>query len=205
MICLGCETQLDPYSRRTYRLCWNCYKNSDYKSRASQKNAANRRSYLGKRNPNYRGHNKKKCRCGKIFYRRVSPSQVGTTYHKYCSRDCKHRYSRRGTYTHIYRGIKFRSGWEVQFYKHCLGLGYHPKYEKESFKTPWGYYVPDFWVPELKTYFEVKGFFRTKESKLKYDYFKKTHTTVLVNEPYFEKLGYLYNRKKLRFEKTSGR
>ena len=65
-----------------------------------------------------------------------------------------------------YNGYLFRSRIEARwavFFDH-VGLKY--EYEKEGINLPFnGYYLPDFWLPELNIYIEVKGTYPTKIEK----------------------------------------
>ena len=55
-----------------------------------------------------------------------------------------------------YRGFRFRSRlearWAVFFDELCIKW----EYEAEGFALPSGNYLPDFWLPDLKTWIEVK-------------------------------------------------
>jgi hypothetical protein len=58
----------------------------------------------------------------------------------------------------VYRGYRFRSRlearWAVFFDAMCVRW----EYEREGFDLgPAGYYLPDFWLPDFKWWFEVKG------------------------------------------------
>lgn len=57
-----------------------------------------------------------------------------------------------------YRGVRFRStleaDWAATLDSVCIAWSYEP----EAVKLPSGeFYRPDFWLPELQTWFEVKG------------------------------------------------
>jgi len=56
----------------------------------------------------------------------------------------------------FYRGVKFRSRlearWAALFDHYEIVWGYEP----EGFETPSGRYLPDFYLPELESYVEVK-------------------------------------------------
>ncbi|NJS15709.1 MAG: hypothetical protein HC788_15365 [Sphingopyxis sp.] len=57
----------------------------------------------------------------------------------------------------IYNGIKYRSRaearWAVVFHQ----IGWRHWYEVGGFHLPSGSYLPDFFLPDLKAFFEVKG------------------------------------------------
>lgn len=60
----------------------------------------------------------------------------------------------------VYKGIQFRSRLEARwaiFFDH-LGIAWH--YEFEGYQLPSGWYVPDFWLPDVGpgTFVEVKPF-----------------------------------------------
>lgn len=67
-----------------------------------------------------------------------------------------------------YSGYKFRSRLEARwaFYWDTVGMKY--EYEKEGFDLgPEGYYLPDFWIPSLKSWVEIKGEHPTPEEMRK--------------------------------------
>lgn len=54
------------------------------------------------------------------------------------------------------QGTQFRSKLEAQWAEYLTGLGYRWEYEKRTFDTTLGWYLPDFWLPELSMWAEVK-------------------------------------------------
>lgn len=64
-------------------------------------------------------------------------------------------FARRGLPT-SYSGHVFRSRLEARFAVLFDEMGIRWEYEPEGFELPHGLYVPDFWLPELRTWFEVK-------------------------------------------------
>lgn len=56
-----------------------------------------------------------------------------------------------------YAGCKFRSRQEARWAVFFDALGIEWEYEKEGFELPSGRYLPDFWLPKLKMWAEVKG------------------------------------------------
>lgn len=57
-----------------------------------------------------------------------------------------------------YRGITFRSKLETSWAKFFDKIGMNWAYEEEGYELPDGtWYLPDFWLPNCKTFFEVKG------------------------------------------------
>lgn len=57
----------------------------------------------------------------------------------------------------VYRGYKYRSRQEARWAVFFDKLGVRYEYEREGYKLPSGYYLPDFWLPQLQCFFEVKG------------------------------------------------
>lgn len=100
--------------------------------------------------------------CGNVFSR--------TAHNKdktYCSHRCQYqaqslgliRSHCRGNYG--YRedlGQTFRSSLEANFARVCQKNGWLWKYEQSCFETPLGFYTPDFWVEEWKSFVELRGF-----------------------------------------------
>lgn len=63
--------------------------------------------------------------------------------------------ARRGLPT-TYAGHTFRSRLEARFAVLFDGLAIRWEYEPEGFELPSGLYVPDFWLPQLRAWVEVK-------------------------------------------------
>jgi hypothetical protein len=81
---------------------------------------------------------------------------------------------KRGTET-VYRGIKYRSRWEVYVAKLLLYGDIYFLYEPRRFffsKTL--SYLPDFYIPSYGTYVEVKGSL-SKKDRLLLSIFSRTH------------------------------
>lgn len=58
----------------------------------------------------------------------------------------------------IYRGYRFRSRLEARWAVFFDTLGVRWEYEKEGYDLgPAGWYLPDFWLPDLEMWAEVKG------------------------------------------------
>lgn len=99
----------------------------------------------------------------------------------------------------MYKGIKFRSTWEVVFAMHLDKCGIEWSYEPTAFETPFGFYTPDFYVPVENKYYEVKGIFRDKNAKDKFTFFSEKYSTVLVDKDFLKGIGikdpnHLYRR-----------
>jgi hypothetical protein len=56
-----------------------------------------------------------------------------------------------------FNGIKFRSRLEASYAKALLDLGMLYAYEPEGYEIDGTFYLPDFYLPEIKTYLEIKG------------------------------------------------
>lgn len=56
-----------------------------------------------------------------------------------------------------YLGCRFRSRLEARWAYFFNALAIRFEYEKEGFSLPSGPYLPDFWLPDLELWLEVKG------------------------------------------------
>lgn len=56
----------------------------------------------------------------------------------------------------IYRGVRFRSRTEARWAVFMDACGVRWEYEKEAFDLPAGRYCPDFWLPDLLKWLEIK-------------------------------------------------
>lgn len=58
----------------------------------------------------------------------------------------------------VYQGYRFRSRLEARWAVFFDAMGVRWEYEKEGYHVPkHGYYLPDFWLPDLLLWYEVKG------------------------------------------------
>ena len=57
----------------------------------------------------------------------------------------------------IYNGYRFRSRLEARWAVFFDALGVKYEYEKEGFDLDGMWYLPDFWLPEFKTWIEIKS------------------------------------------------
>ena len=184
-ICICCSTPI--YKQNKYNYCQSCYFKSEENKEVHKQIVQNRPNYEGQNNPHYKGGKiKKSCFCGIEF--EVFPARKDTA--KYCSRTCKKKYSISKIRTYNYKDIKLRSSWELAFAQYLDSKGYTWKHEPETFQTLHGFYTPDFWVEELGSYVEVKGYFR-KDAKQKFDDFSKTHPIILADKEYLLNLGFI--------------
>ena len=61
-----------------------------------------------------------------------------------------------------------RSSWEANYARFLICQGYGYEYEKHRFSLSYTTYIPDFYIPRLDVYIEVKAeFYDTPKSKLK--------------------------------------
>lgn len=64
----------------------------------------------------------------------------------------------------FYRGCRFRSRIEARWAVFYDTLGIKWEYEKEGFDLgEAGYYLPDFWIPHLECWIEIKGGYPTND------------------------------------------
>lgn len=81
-----------------------------------------------------------------------------------------------------YRGLKYRSRAEARWAVVFDVVGWQHQYEPEAFQLPSGIYCPDFYLPDVDAYFEVKGREPTDNEKLKAEELcVATRTTVIVS------------------------
>lgn len=75
----------------------------------------------------------------------------------------------------IFNNIKFQGSWELIFYKWCLDKNIEVERCKEFFEYNWNgcrKYFPDFYLPKLEIYIEVKGYI-TDRDRSKWSQFPK--------------------------------
>jgi len=124
--------------------------------------------------------------CGKEFkhYKRN-----GKLNCKFCSKKCHTIYQRKhpkkgkkayrfGKVSHAkyinYKGIWFHSTWESKFAKFLDDKNVKWQYEYKTFDLGNTTYTPDFYLPEIGIYIEVKGYWR-EDAKKKFKMFKKKY------------------------------
>jgi len=73
-----------------------------------------------------------------------------------------------------YKGIRFRSSYEVRVAKALDAYGIAWEYEPKRFNLGTCSYLPDFYLPGLGVYWEVKGYFG-RESQKKIELFRSMH------------------------------
>lgn len=188
--CKVCSAKLG--KRNKYGYCVAHYQQTNERKAVAKKNAA-KRDLSGSNNPRFTGALKTfVCRCGNTFDRR--PSAVQNT--KFCSLKCKYKWSISISKRVEYAGVVFRSKWEAEFAKLLDQRNIEWQYEPEAFETPFGFYTPDFYLPQKKLYVEIKGVFRDQNSKDKFMYFKQTCKTkvVLLQQKRLQAIGLILKR-----------
>lgn len=82
-----------------------------------------------------------------------------------------------------YNGLKYRSRTEARWAVVFDALGWRHQYEPEGFLLPSGPYCPDFYLPDVDAYFEVKGREPTDREKRKAEELcVATQTVVIVSK-----------------------
>lgn len=69
-----------------------------------------------------------------------------------------------------YAGCRFRSRLEARWAVFFDSLNIEWQYEPQGFETPYGPYLPDFWLPIQKYWIEIKGTAPTKDEQDKLTY-----------------------------------
>lgn len=89
----------------------------------------------------------------------------------------------------VYRGITYRSRWEVYTSKLLYNADIHFLYEPMTFTLPHGIrYIPDFFLPAYKLWFEVKGSL-SKKDELKIYYFSRSHKLLYLGKDELEHIS----------------
>lgn len=84
---------------------------------------------------------------------------------------------------YYYNNIYFRGSWDMGLAKFLDENNIKWIYEPQRFEIKEGYtYLPDFFLPESNLYIEVKGYFRNKISRMKFELFSKKHPIILVQK-----------------------
>ncbi|AUR96791.1 restriction endonuclease [Vibrio phage 1.232.O._10N.261.51.E11] len=92
------------------------------------------------------------------------------------------------------KDMRFRSKTEAMWAALISETGYICEYEPNTFKTPLGWYCPDFYLPEVSMYIEVKGEEPTaSESEKLIDVQTKTgcHVAFLIGMPETDSIGFM--------------
>ena len=104
-----------------------------------------------------------------LFRKKVSLSKIGKKNPMYGRSPIWH--------TCEYKGIEFRSSWEVEYAKLFDTLDINWEYESKRFIVGAFTYCPDFYLPDINAYVEVKGYFRN-QTKAFYREFKESNPRV---------------------------
>ena len=67
----------------------------------------------------------------------------------------------------LYRGFRFRSRLEARWAVFMDAMGVAFEYEREAYDLDGMYYLPDFWLPEMKAHLEIKPESPTDEEEEK--------------------------------------
>jgi len=90
-----------------------------------------------------------------------------------------------------YSGVQFRSRLEARWAALFDLLGFKWHYEMEAFSLPCGAYLPDFWLPDVPVWAEVKIKFSPKELTKCLQLAHQTHFAVLLLDGPPENRSYL--------------
>lgn len=102
----------------------------------------------------------------------------------------KRKSFKQGTAT-VYRGVKYRSKWEVYVAKLLLYSDIRSLYEpRRFFLTASLSYLPDFYLPEQQVYLEVKGVLSYKD-KLLLDIFSENEKVIYLGKT---QLGHVHGK-----------
>jgi len=112
-------------------------------------------------------------RCAKCNYKYYS-GKNSWLYGKLIN---KHAGMGKGDY---YKGIWMRSSYEIAYAKYLDNHNIIWTYESKVFDLGNGTYRPDFYLPKINTYIEIKGYWR-KEAKKKFNLFRKLYPRVKTN------------------------
>ena len=81
----------------------------------------------------------------------------------------------------FYRGFRFRSRVEARWAVYMDAMEVKWQYEPEGFELPSGRYLPDFYLPDLDCYVEVKSKWPTEEEFRKcWELVEATHSSCLI-------------------------
>jgi hypothetical protein len=84
------------------------------------------------------------------------------------TRDCRRSVRNSGAIETEYCGYRFRSRLEARWAVFLDALGLEWEYEKEGYRLSNGVpYLPDFWLPEMECWLEIKGNEPTAEERVK--------------------------------------
>lgn len=102
----------------------------------------------------------------------------------------------------VYKGIKFQGSWELEFYKWCEENYVAVERCNECFDYEWNgnrKYFPDFYLKDLNTYVEVKGY-KTDRDEAKWSQFPKDKLLAIVDRKVLDSIrNRTYNINMLKF------
>lgn len=78
-----------------------------------------------------------------------------------------------------YKGITMRSSWEIAYAKYLDYLNITWQYESKTFDLGNCTYTPDFYLPVIDSYIEIKGYWRDKAYR-KFIKFKKLYPDIKI-------------------------
>lgn len=82
-----------------------------------------------------------------------------------------------------YNNIYFRSSYEMAYAKYLDSKNIKWKYEEITFNLGYTTYIPDFYLPKINEYIEIKGFW-FGDSKNKFKLFKKLYPKIQIKVLY---------------------
>lgn len=83
-----------------------------------------------------------------------------------------------------YKGLKFQGNWELDFFKWCETNNVNCVRNTQGFKYQWNgtrTYFPDFYLPDLVEYVEVKGY-KTERDTAKWEQFPNKLRIILKED-----------------------
>jgi hypothetical protein len=85
----------------------------------------------------------------------------------------------------IYKGYRFRSRTEARWAVFFDAIGLRYQYEKEGFDLHCGKYLPDFYLPDIEYWFEVKGQNPTADeiSKCSFLFWETNYPVLMASGP----------------------
>lgn len=91
-------------------------------------------------------------------------------------------------------GVIFRSRWEANYARILNLFGAPWIYEYKKFKTPYGSYTPDFYLPEQNVYVEVKGREFNGKQAIKRAWLAERCTLHMVDSKAYKDLQTIYRK-----------
>ena len=203
--CIDCNKQLQNYKAKRCKSCATKFRwsSKEYKERVSKKISSGRK---GIKFTEKHKRNISKSKIGHVPYNKGKHIQTNTgrTHFKKGSKIMlgRKRPDMTGKNNHNYgkvfkpfwgkyKNISMRSGWEIGYAKYLDRNNIKWEYEPKTFDLGDTTYTPDFYLPELNTYIEIKGFL-TDEAKQKIQRFIKIYSHInfkLLKKKDLNKIG----------------